>query len=140
VRFWDASALVPLLLDEPASTSVRELYDDDPHLLVWWATEVECVSAISRCEREGVLDLASSTFALDRLDALARRWDEVQAVPAVRNVARRLLRVHALRTADALQLAAALIASEGQPSSIGFVCLDRRLGDAAVREGLRITR
>lgn len=139
MKFWDASAVGPLLVDEPASTAARELYHADPHMLVWWATEVECASAVSRREREGALDLATSTFALDRLADLARHWDEVQPVPAVRDAARRLLRVHALRAADALQLAAALIAAEGQPSSIDFVCLDRDLRDAAVREGLRVT-
>jgi hypothetical protein len=42
---------------------------------------------------------------------------------------------HALRAADSLQLGAALVASEGDPTSLEFVCLDRNLADAAEREG-----
>jgi hypothetical protein len=50
----------------------------------------------------------------------------------------RLLRVHALRAGDALQLAAALVAAEGQPGSLEIVTLDERLALAASREGLRV--
>jgi predicted nucleic acid-binding protein len=136
MKFWDASAVVALLLDEPASAQAQRWFKEDPHLLVWWATELECVSAISRREREGVLDLRTSAVALHRLDALARQWIEVQPVLAVRGLARRLLRVHPLRAADSLQLAAALTVAEQAPASITFVCLDQRLTEAAMREGL----
>jgi hypothetical protein len=59
-------------------------------------------------------------------------------VDAVLEMARRLLRVHPLRAADSLQLAAAVLASEGRPSTLEFVCLDDRLGIAAQREGFRV--
>ena len=136
MKFWDASAVVSLLLDEPASAQAHRWFQEDPQLLVWWATELECVSAISRREREGALDLRTSAIALHRLDALARQWIEVQPVLAVRGLARRLLRVHPLRAADSLQLAAALTVAEQEPASITFVCLDQRLTEAAMREGL----
>jgi hypothetical protein len=45
------------------------------------------------------------------------------------------LRVHPLRGADSLQLAAAVIASEGLPASLNIVTLDERLAGAARREG-----
>jgi hypothetical protein len=57
---------------------------------------------------------------------------------ARRDEAMRLLRVHPLRSADALQLAAALAGADGEPSAREFVCLDARLADAAAREGLRV--
>jgi hypothetical protein len=56
----------------------------------------------------------------------------------VREGARRLLRVHPLGTADSLQVAAALVAAEGVPSSLPFVYLDGRLRAAAAREGLPV--
>ena len=139
MRFWDASAVVALLLDEPASIQARQWFQEDPQRLVWWATEVECISAIGRWEREGALDLHSSSLALDRLAGLSRQWAEVQPLPMVRNLARRLLRTHPLRAADALQLAAALAVAEQEPSSLSFLCLDRRLSEAANREGLRMS-
>jgi hypothetical protein len=54
----------------------------------------------------------------------------------VRGLGRRLVRVHPLRAADALQLAAALVACEGDPSSLVMVTLDARLSEAARKEGL----
>lgn len=65
-------------------------------------------------------------------------WHEVGASDAVRRTAARLLRVHALRAADALQLAAAIVASEGDPRTLQIITLDARLEDVAKREGFRI--
>ncbi len=135
MRFWDASALVTLLLVEPASAACWDLYREDPEVGVWWGSELECASAICRREREGVLDARLAQAALVRLDATRARWDEVQPMPVVRREARRLLRVHALRSADAAQLAAAVLLSDRQPASLPFVCLDDRLTAAAEREG-----
>ena len=78
------------------------------------------------------------TDALERLDALAQAWQEVQPIARIRQTAIRLLRVHGLRAADALQLAAALTVAEDQPASLQLVTLDERLGQAAEREGLKV--
>ena len=107
-------------------------------MLVWWATEIECVSAVSRLERDGGLSAADTAMALGRLDALAGGWSEIQPLEGFRRTARRLLRVHPLRAADALQLGAALIGSEGDPGTLPFVSLDARLIAAAEREGFPI--
>jgi hypothetical protein len=53
-------------------------------------------------------------------------------------VAQRLLRVHPLRAADSLQLAAALAIAGDDPAELGFVCLDQRLVEAARKEGLDV--
>lgn len=107
-------------------------------MVVWWASEVECVSAVARLEREGALTGESTAQALERLDALAAAWHEIQPVAAVRRTARRLLRVHALRAADALQLAAATVAAEAHPESLEVVSLDDRLIDGARRESFPV--
>jgi predicted nucleic acid-binding protein len=78
--------------------------------------------------------------ALERLDALALAWQEVQPIARIRQVAVRLLRVHGLRAGDALQLGAALAAAEDQPASLPLVTLDDRLARAAEREGFRVVR
>jgi predicted nucleic acid-binding protein len=109
-------------------------------MLVWWGTPVECVSALARREREGALANADATRAIDRLRRIAAGWQEVLPYDGVRSAAQRLLRVHPLRAADALQLAAAILASEHEPESLEFVCLDERLNDAAGREGFPVVR
>jgi len=104
-------------------------------MVVWWGSEVECESALARREREGGVSPEESSAALRRLERLKSAWREVQPVEGVRRIARRLLRVHAIRASDALQLAAAIAASDGDASTLEFVSLDARLVDAARREG-----
>lgn len=138
MRFWDTSAVVPLLLAQRATAAVTAAHGHDPELVVWWATEVECVSAVARSERDGGVGAADAIEAYARLDALAAAWVEIQPAPTLRRAAARLLRVHPLRAADALQLAAAIVASEGDPRALSFVTLDDRLAQAAAREGFAI--
>jgi len=140
VRFWDSSAIVPLLVAEPTSAGAMREYELDPEVIAWWATETECVSALARLEREGGLTASSMTAGLRRLAGLTAAWREVQPVTAVRVTAIRLVRVHPLRAADALQLAAAIVASEGHPSTLALVTLDDRLALAAEREGFATVR
>jgi predicted nucleic acid-binding protein len=140
VRYWDTSAIVPLLVDEDASDAVKGTFDADPLVVTWWGTAVECVSALARLEREGAMTPADMQSATERLDALEMTWAEVQPSDQVRDLASRLLRVHALRAADALQVAAALVAAEGHPGSLALVSLDERLALAAQREGLQVVR
>ena len=140
MRFWDSSAIIPLLVAEPTSVAAMRAYEVDPEVVAWWATEVECVSALARLEREGSLTAPALVQGLRRLDGLASAWREVQPVTAVRETAIRLLRVHPLRTADALQLGAAIVAAEGHPATLPLVTLDERLAQAAEREGFAIVR
>ena len=135
MKFWDASAIVPLLIAEPATRTLQALAAEDPTMLVWWATEVECASAIARLEREGGLEQPAVTEAFDRLKHLAGGWHEVDPSDGVREAAVRFLRVHPLRAADALQLAAAFVAAERRPASLELVTLDDRLAVAARKEG-----
>ncbi len=138
MKFWDASAIVPLLVSEAESAGAGALLERDPEMLVWWGTPVECTSALARREREGALAAAEVADAVERLRAASEAWQEVLPADVVRTTAQRLLRVHPLRAADALQLAAAIVASEHDPASLPFVSLDDRLGDAAGREGFPV--
>ena len=140
MRFWDSSAVVPPLVVETASEDVMREYERDPEVVVWWATEVACVSALARLERDGSLAGRSMVDALWRLDGLARAWREVQPIARVRETAVRLLRVHALRAGDAFQLGAALVASEDHLATLPVVTLDDRLAQAAEREGFTVVR
>ena len=138
MRFWDTSAIVPLIIRETTTSSVLAMIENDLHVVVWWATEVECLSAIARREREGILDPGDLVVATGRLTALAASWEEVQPAERVRRMAGRLVRTHPLRAEDALQLAAAIVAADGEPRSLPFVTLDERLARAAEREGFAV--
>jgi len=136
--FWDSSAIVPLLVREATSVKLLQVYQSDPEMLVWWATELECVSAICRRERDDNIHAGHVSSAFGRLKRLSEAWHEVQAGDRVKATARRLLRTHNLRTADVLQLAAAITIAQGDASRIAFLTLDDRLRLAAEREGVSL--
>lgn len=133
--FWDTSAILPLLVAEPRSPTVLALLQDRPGMVVWWGTRVEACSAIARRERHGGLTAAHASAARAFLTDLTAEWDEILPIEDVRDAASRLLRVHPLRAADALQLGAALVWADRRPTGRPFVTLDERLADAARREG-----
>jgi len=138
VKFWDASALVPLLIAEPVTRRLQALLVRDPEILAWWGSTVECASALARLGRAGQLDARGAALAFDRLKEIAEGWHEIEPSEVLRENAIRFLRVHTLRAADALQLAAAFIAAERRPASLDLVTLDERLADAARKEGFSL--
>lgn len=138
MRFWDTSAIVPLLVFEGSTDDVSKLYGADAQMIVSWMTPVECASAIARAEHDSLLSPAEAGEAFARLDELAGMWREVEPSNDVRDIARRLLRVHRLRAADALQLAAAMVVAEQRPASLTLVTLDDRLEAAARKEGFAV--
>ena len=137
MRFWDTSALVPLIIEEPNSLRARELIEQDEHMAVWWSAPVECASAFARLRREGVFTVSEEIDALRTLDQLRTQWFEVSPTEEVRSQARRLLRTHRLRAGDAMQLAAAAIWMV-QLDSYEFVSFDTLLRGAAHLEGLLV--
>jgi uncharacterized protein with PIN domain len=138
MRFWDSSAVVTLCVAEPRSPSTRSLLAADPDVAVWWATRTECLSALTRRMRDGLLAPGGYRAARRVLATLAEAWVELLPSEAVRSTAERMLAVHPLRAADAFQLAAALAWCGGQPSRHGIVAFDVRLRDAASREGFDV--
>lgn len=138
VKFWDASAIIPLVVDEPPRGSLLRLLGEDPEILAWWGTTVEIASALARREREKLLAADEVEAALATARQLADSWHEIVPSTSVRRTAERLLRAHPLRAADSLQLAAALVAADHDPTTLEVVCLDARLTTAARREGFRV--
>jgi uncharacterized protein len=138
VRFWDSSALVPLLVEEDTSEPLQALFQDDQEVAAWWGTEVECASAVARLERLGQLTPAETSEVFQQLQLLAKVWHLIDPVETIRASAKRFLRVHDVRAADALQLAAAFLACEGRPASLEVACLDDRLVTAFRREGFKV--
>ncbi len=138
MKFWDSSAVIPLLVQEADSARLQKLLAADRQMYVWWGTELECVSAIARREREG-LEPQSVQQAIARLGRFCEDWTEVSPSTGVRDTAKRLVRVHPLRAADSMQLAAASVLAREGGFVIEIVTLDDRLRLAASREGFAVT-
>jgi len=135
--FWDASAVVPLCVPQREASASRRLLKSYPPV-VWWGTPVEIASAVVRLWRSEHLTERQRDAAAQRLTVLRAAWAEVQPTERVRALAERLLDRHALRAADALQLAAALVWCNERPRGRTFLCRDTRLSDAARREGFEV--
>jgi len=138
LRFWDASAVVPLVIEEATTRVVSGWLETDPEMLLWGLTRVEIVSAIERRAREGVFSIEARARALRRIDRIANAAHEVTDLLAVRTRSIALLGRHALRAADAAQLGAALVVADPAPASLTVVVLDHRLAHAAAREGFDV--
>lgn len=138
MRYWDSSALVPLLVGEPSTSRVERWLAEDPHIATWVWTRAEVIGAIERRLREGLLTREQRRAALRGLDQLEADWDEITDVLVVRSRASSLLARHSLRAADAGQLGAALQIQDRIAERLPFVSLDRNLCLAAEREGLHV--
>jgi len=138
VKFWDSSAIIPLCLKEKSSEVAGRILKTDEDMVVWWVTRIECLSALARRKREGVLANEAESKAKAVLQGLSGEWSEVQPTEQVRHRAERLLAVHPLRSADACQLAAALIWAQDNPQGLEFISLDENLREAADKEGFAV--
>lgn len=138
MRFWDSSAVVPLIIAQTASMQADRWLSEDSEIALWTLTPVELASAFRRLVREGALGEKEANIAETRADQLIEISHVVTNVETVKGQARRLLRLHTLRAADAMQLGAALEWSGGRPTGRPFVTLDNQLARAAAREGFHV--
>jgi predicted nucleic acid-binding protein len=138
VRFWDTSALLPLFVSEKESARARSWLRRDPVVVVWTLARVEVLSALARREREEHSSARALIRARTRVLAAWEEWSEIVALEPVRRQAERLVSVHPLRAADALQLGAALVATDLDPTGLELVTFDERLAVAAEKEGFAV--
>lgn len=136
--FWDSSALVHLLFEQGRHKQMRETLLRDPAMLVWWGSLVECGAALGRLEREGSLTSREVNQAQLRLKELRQRWVEISPSDSVLDLTFRLTRLHPLKAADSLQLAAALLISKSTQAPLKFLSFDQQLLNIAEKEGLEL--
>ena len=135
MKFWDSSALVPLLVKERETRYCLKTLSEDQEMLVWCLSKVEVISALCRRLKEKAFGEEEFQKAKRHLNDIMERAYEVQAIEKVRARALRLLEVHPLRVADACQLAAALVATQEDPHRLAMLCFDQNLRNAALKEG-----
>ena len=136
--FWDASALVPLCVQQGLTAQAVTLHADHD-IAVWWATPVEMASALARLLRMKQLDSRDWTKARKLAKRLADSWSVIQPSDALREKSIELVERYDLRTADSFQLAAALEWCEDSPQGRIFLTADRKLREAALLSGFDAT-
>jgi len=135
--FLDSTAFVKLFVQEAGTGSIIRLMEatEDNRKLISAGTPLEVYAALKRRERIGEISPPDSEAARNILRVEAARMVQQPLNPAVLEAARQVLDRHELRSAEALQLGAAVVAREMfQGMEIIFVSADPRLLDAARSE------
>lgn len=138
MRFWDASAIVPLLVSEDRTPDALALLRSDPDQVVWWNTRIECVSALAKASRTRSITTFQEAQARVRLQVLSAAWGELLPTNWVRALAETLIDNHGLKASDATQLAVAMAWCGLSPQGYEFVSLDGQLSTAAMGEGFTV--
>ena len=138
MKFWDASAIVPLIVQEQQTEYCIKQFRDDSDGMVWTLSKVEVFSGLCQRFRENSFSEDAFEIAKGRMNDFFKIVFEIVSISKVKERALRLLQVHPLKSADALQLASVLVATEEDPSRLPILCFDERLGQAARREGFTV--
>ncbi len=137
MRYFDASALVKRYVRERGTAKVRRLLTSDV-TVTSRLSAVEIASALARRAREGAFSDAARDRAVAAFDADLASMLVVELTAVIAARAQALLRQHALRAGDAIQLASCLYIQEALGEQTSFVVFDDRLANAARLENLAV--
>jgi uncharacterized protein len=107
IAYFDTSALVPLLVDEPGSDRAARLWDVADNVVAVRLVYAEARAALAQAARQGRLSAADLTTAIDGLEGLYASLDLLEVDEHLVRRAGELAQHHALRGYDAVHLAAA---------------------------------
>ena len=138
IRYYDTSAVLPLYLDEPATSAAHDaLTRDAGQLVTSVLTLIEVRSGLARYGREGVLNAFQIEAIFGRVQHdLERTPRRLELTPEVLDEAVRLFRTQIalpLRTLDTLHVATCL-----RYGTRGFVTGDRQQARLAQAVGLDV--
>jgi predicted nucleic acid-binding protein len=125
------------VLEKETEQCIRA-FQSDKEVMVWTMSKVEVFSALCRRLREGGLKESDFDSAKKRMNDFFDMAFEIISLPKVKDRALRLLQVHPLRAADAMQLASVLVATQEDTSIAPIMSFDDRLTMAARREGFNV--
>ena len=120
IAYFDTSALVPLLVDEPASASCRHLWESADEVVTCRLSYVEAAAALAQARRLDRITAPAQAEALRLLDEL---WSQLAIVEFDSDLMHRAADAahrSALRGYDAVHCAAAeLVADERTVAATG---------------------
>jgi uncharacterized protein len=135
IAYFDTSALIPLLVDEPGSDRAARLWDVADNVVAVRLIYAEARAALAQAARTGRLATADLTTAIDGLEGLYASLDLLEVDEHLVRRAGELAQQHALRGYDAIHLAAA---ERVRDDATVMVAGDRGLCAAAGALGMAI--
>ncbi len=135
ISYFDTSALIPLIIDEPASATCARLWDEAARTISSRLIYPEARAALAQAQRSRRLSVRALVDAVEELDSLALEIDHLEVSADVARSAGVLAQAHALRGYDAVHLASARLAIDDE---LVFVTGDHDLGAAATSIGMAV--
>jgi len=133
LAYFDSSALVKLVIDEPGSEQAALLWDGADSVLTSRVAHPEVRAALAAAQRDARLDAAAHRRAKADWQQLHRAMRMVELTPQLEQESGDLAERHALSGFDAIHLASALTVAT---APVVVATWDRRLHQAVRAEGL----
>lgn len=130
IAYFDTSALLPLLVEEPGSSAAVRLWDTADRVAAVRLIYPEARAALAQAHRLGRVAAAQLRRLVGHLDGLMLQLHVVELTEQLSRRAGNLAEQEGLRGYDAVHLAAAEALLH---PDIVFVTGDRQLGEAARR-------
>lgn len=136
IAYFDTSALIPLLIEEPTTLVCQRLWNDAARVASVRLVYTEASAALAKAHRMARLTTTQLEGALGALDDIVAEVDHVEVTDQLVRAAGALARTHGLRGYDALHLGAGLLVSD---DDVVFVTGDSRLASAAHTMGIAVS-
>ena len=107
IAYFDTSAVVPLVVQEPASSRATALWEGADRVVAVRLVYPEARAALAQARRLARLTAVEFRRAVRELDALMEQLDVVEVDDSLARRAGHLAQQYALRSYDAVHLAAA---------------------------------
>lgn len=107
IGYFDTSALVPLLIDEPTSAACRRFWDDSDSIVTSQLSYVEAASALAAAHRLRRISASTLAGAVERLDDLWSQLAVIEVDDLLVHRAAQLAQQCGLRGYDAVHCASA---------------------------------
>ncbi len=111
IAYFDTSAILPLIIEEPSSTICTRLWNDADRSVSVRLLYPEARAALAKARRLDRITSAQLTAAIDELEAIITEIDHIEVTAEVAHAAGELAQTHGLRGYDAVHLAAASAAA-----------------------------
>jgi len=135
--YAESSAVLAWLLDEAASSQVRQVLAASEIIVASDLTLIECDRVVLRAAALGELTEAEAADRRARLATAASHWHVLGVGPEIVERARQPFPGEPIRTLDAIHLASVLVARSAV-AGLELLSLDDRIRKAAGRLGLQV--
>ena len=135
IAYFDTSAIIPLIIDEPSSEITGRLWDAAERIVSVRVLYPEARAALARAERMQRVTRRQHAAAIAELEAIIAQVDHIEINAPLARLAGDLAHNHGLRGYDAVHLAAAATAAD---TELVVVTSDSDLGRAATSLGIAV--